>query len=64
VGDNASSNDSKLIDGLNKHLSIKITADNRLRCAGHIINLVVKATLYGDGMSKWEEELAAAAPRD
>ena len=64
MGDNASSNDSKLTNGLNKHLSIEITADNCLRCAGHIINLVVKATLYGDGMSKWEEELAAAAPRD
>jgi hypothetical protein len=65
VGDNASSNDSKLIDGLNLHLNIHITADNRLRCAGHIINLIIKATIYGNGVSKWEEELAAAeAPHD
>ena len=64
VGDNASSNDGKLSDGLNLHPNIYITADDRMRCAGHIINLIVKATMYGDGVSRWEEELAAAAPWD
>jgi hypothetical protein len=64
VGDNAGSNDSKLIKGLNLHLNANIDASHRIRCAGHIINLVVKATIYGDGVSKWEEELAAAAPKE
>jgi hypothetical protein len=64
VGDNASSNDSKLIKGLNLHPNVNIDASHRIRCAGHIINLVVNSTLYGDGVSKWEEELAAAAPKE
>jgi hypothetical protein len=64
VGDNASSNDGKLIASLNLHPNINITANNRIRCAGHIINLVVKATIYGKGVSEWEERLAEAAPRD
>jgi hypothetical protein len=52
VGDNASSNDGKLIASLNLHPNINITANNRIRCAGHIINLVVKATIYGKGVSE------------
>jgi hypothetical protein len=64
VGDNASSNNGKLIASLNLHPNINITANNRIRCAGHIINLVVKATIYGKGVSEWEEQLAEAAPRD
>lgn len=35
----------------------------RIRCAAHIINLVVKAIIYGKGFSKFETELAAVAPR-
>jgi hypothetical protein len=62
VGDNATSNDSELIKGLNLHPNINITSNHRIRCVGHIINLIVKATIYGQGVSKWEEELAAAAP--
>jgi hypothetical protein len=54
VGDNA------LIQGLNVHNEINLTSSNRIRCAGHIINLVVKATLYGKGMSRFEAQLAAA----
>jgi hypothetical protein len=64
LANNASSNDSKLIKGLNLHPNVNIDASHRIRCAGHIINLVVKATIYGDGVSKWEEELAAAAPKE
>jgi hypothetical protein len=64
VGDNASSNDGELIKGLNLHPNINLSFDERLRCAGHIFNLVVNATLYGRGISKWEAELAAAAPQD
>jgi hypothetical protein len=63
VGDNATSNSSKLIEGLNLHPNVNIDASHRIRCAGHIINLVVKATIYRDRVSKWEEELAAPAPK-
>jgi hypothetical protein len=52
VGDNASSNNSKLINRLNLYPDIHITADNRLRCAGHIINLIIKATIYSNRVSK------------
>jgi hypothetical protein len=64
VGDNATSNDTELIKGLNLHPNVNIDLQHRIRCAGHIINLVVKATLYGDGVSKWEEQLAAVAPKE
>jgi hypothetical protein len=50
--------------GLNLHPNVDIEPHQRLRCAGHIINLVVKATIYGDGVSKWEQELAAAVPKE
>jgi hypothetical protein len=60
VGDNASSNDSELTNNLNNHPDINLRPHHRLRCAGHIINLVVKATIYGKGVSRWEEELANA----
>jgi hypothetical protein len=52
VGDNATSNSSKLIEGLNLHPNVNIDASHRIRCAGHIINLVVKATIYRDRVSK------------
>jgi len=52
VGDNATSNDGELIKSLNLHLNINILADNRIRYAGYIINLVVKATIYGNGVSR------------
>lgn len=64
VGDNATSNDGELIRNLNLHPNVNIDLNNRIRCAGHIINLVVKATLYGNGVSKWEEELAQSAPKE
>jgi hypothetical protein len=62
--DNATSNDSELIKSLNLHPNINITANNHIRCAGHIINLVVKAALYGKGVADWEQRLANAAPKD
>jgi hypothetical protein len=64
VGDNASNNDSETIAGLNLHSNVNINPDHRIRCAGHIINLIVKATIYGKGVSKFEEALAAATPID
>src|SRR2546430_197205 len=36
----------------------------RLRCAGHIINLVVKALLFGKGISKFLRELGAVRDAD
>jgi hypothetical protein len=41
VGDNATSNNSTLINSLNLYLNINIMSDNRMRCIGYIINLVV-----------------------
>jgi hypothetical protein len=35
-----------------------------VRCAGHIINLVVKAIIYGQGVSEFEQDLAQAGPRE
>jgi hypothetical protein len=37
---------------------------SRLRCLGHIINLVVKALLFGKGVSKLERALAGASNND
>lgn len=45
VADNASNNDAAL-RLLSHHIDIK-PAKQRLRCSGHVINLVVKAILYG-----------------
>lgn len=62
MGDNATSNDSKFIEGLYISPQINFGPEHRIRCAGHIINLVVKATIYRSGVSEFEEELAKAAP--
>ena len=65
VGDNATNNDSALISSLQEFASLGIDPDkHRIRCAGHIINLVVKAFIYGKGVSKFELELSRAAPRE
>lgn len=63
VGDNASNNDAKLIAGLNSACGLNLTSSYRIRCAGHIINLVVKAIIYGKGVNRFELDLAAAAPQ-
>jgi hypothetical protein len=64
VGDNVMSNNGKLIKSLNLHLNINVMANNYIRCASHMINLVVKATIYRKGVSAWEEQLAKAAPQE
>jgi hypothetical protein len=61
VGDNATSNDAETILGLNAYPDLNLNASHRIRCAGHVINLVVKATIYGSRVSKFEEDLAQAA---
>jgi hypothetical protein len=60
VGNNASSNNNETISALNKYANINLNSSYRIRYAGYIINLVVKATIYGKGVSKFKEQLAAA----
>jgi hypothetical protein len=56
VMDNAGDN-GKCLEALQRSFpSIDPEAD-RIRCIGHIINLVVKALLFGEGVSAWEKEL-------
>ena len=62
MGDNALSNNNETIAALNEHLNLNLESSHRIRCAGHIINLVIKATIYSKGVSKFKEQLAAATP--
>jgi hypothetical protein len=64
VGNNTSSIDNETIAALNKHLDLNLDLSHRIHCVGHIINLVVKATIYGKRVSKFEERFAAATPLD
>lgn len=36
---------------------LSITSEHHLQCAGHIINLVVKAILYSDRISKFNRRI-------
>jgi hypothetical protein len=57
--DNARDNDTAL-----RELATRFDIDvdlSRLRCLGHIINLVVKALLFGKSVSKLEQKLAGAS---
>ena len=63
VGDNASNNDSTFINALNRELNLNLIEERRIRCAGYIINLVVKAIIYGNGVSQLERDLAKAPPK-
>jgi hypothetical protein len=60
--DNASNNDGELIRELAK--TISISKRHRLRCSGHILNLVVKALIYGKGIGKFERALIGASDQD
>jgi hypothetical protein len=61
--DNATSNDTAMsalaarIPGIN-------SKESRLRCFGHVVNLVVKALLYGSKSSTLQQELGAAGSDD
>ena len=57
--DNAGDNDTMLKE-LATRFDINVS-HSRLRCLGHIINLVVKALLFGKGVSKFERKLAGAS---
>jgi hypothetical protein len=52
VSNKVTNNNRELIRILSLHHNINISANNRICCAGHIINLVVKATIYGKGVSR------------
>jgi hypothetical protein len=60
--DNADNNDTCL-----RQLATKFDinpAQQRMRCFGHVINLVVKALLMGTGLSKFQKELTDANDSD
>jgi len=61
--DNAHDND-KLMDNLAQKLPDFDSKTRRLRCAGHIINLIVKAALFGKGVSKLQRALAGASDEE
>jgi hypothetical protein len=56
--DNAENNDTCL-RSLAARYSID-TDEQRLRCFGHVVNLVVKALLFGEGLSAFKKELDGA----
>ena len=58
MADNASNND-KTLELLSKEIDFK-PEQSRLRCAGHIINLVTKAILYGTDVDCVDEVLSAS----
>ena len=60
--DNAENNDTCLAV-LGRRFGFNET-ERRLRCAGHIFNLVVKAFLYGKHLSSFESSLAGASEQE
>ena len=60
VMDNAGDND-KCLEALQRSFSSIDPEADRIRCIGHIINLVVKALLFGEGVSAWEKNLIEAS---
>lgn len=55
IGDNAATND-RVVAILARRCGFAAD-ERRIRCAGHILNLVAKAILYGDGISLFERSL-------
>ena len=62
MGDNAGDNDT-LVEALAEHLDID-PKQSRVRCLGHIINLIIKSLLFGKGLSHLEKELTGASDED
>lgn len=50
------SNDDTMVDAIGLQLP-HINKQHRLRCAGHIINLAVKAILYGKGITEFNQHI-------
>lgn len=63
VTDNASNNNT-LLRSLAEHLPGLHGKEDRLRCVGHIINLIVKALLFGKGLGKLEKDLLSAGDKE
>jgi len=59
IMDNASNNDTMIAELQEQVPSVQ--ENQRLRCAGHIINLVVKAILYGEGVKEFNRTIAGAS---
>uniref|UniRef100_A0A0D2YIC8 HAT C-terminal dimerisation domain-containing protein n=1 Tax=Fusarium oxysporum (strain Fo5176) TaxID=660025 RepID=A0A0D2YIC8_FUSOF len=61
ISDNASSNDSCLVNfygDLDAEMSLADVRARRMRCYGHILNLVARAFLYGEDFESFEAEIA------
>lgn len=61
VMDNAGNNDS-MIEAIGRELP-EVTKRSRLRCSGHIINLIVKAILYGQGITSFAKEIVGCSDK-
>jgi hypothetical protein len=61
VMDNATNNESKGFFNTLAKNGVDVSENQRLRCIGHIINLTVKALLFGKGVSKLERALLGAS---
>jgi hypothetical protein len=59
ISDNASSNDTCLLNfygDLDAEMSLVDLRARRMRCYGHILNLVARAFLYGEDFEAFEAE--------
>jgi hypothetical protein len=61
--DNATSNDTAM-SALAARIPGIDLKESRLRCFGHVVNLIVKTLLYGSKSSTLQQELGAAAGDD
>lgn len=57
--DNAANNDTAL-RALSQRFVIE-EHEQRLRCFGHVVNIVVKALLFGEGLTRFTEDLKDAS---
>ena len=62
VMDNAGNNDT-MIEAIARELP-EVTKRSRLRCSGHILNLIVKAVLYGQGITSFTREIVGCRSKD
>ncbi|KAF6514239.1 hypothetical protein HZS61_006495 [Fusarium oxysporum f. sp. conglutinans] len=60
--DNAGNNDTCIQELAKQYPAIKL--QSRLRCVGHMLNLIVKALLFGQGVSKMEQQLRGASDEE
>lgn len=60
--DNAKNNRTTVAELAKRYPTVK--ASSQLRCCGHILNLIVKALLFGKGVSNLERKLCGASDED